>query len=334
MIFSTKDVHPRERLSYWIEVASRGYVDHDTRPLDRASFDASVRISSLAGLGLSAFEADAHQVDPAGRSSDEDGDLLLSALLSGEICIGQDGRQAVIKGPGLYLVDPARPFELVLREHCRHVIVKIPRAMLEARIGTPADLTGREHHAASGVGALAIGMIALLPEQAELLGSLAGMKVAEQLLDLTALALTAGREHKTAISSPRATTLLRLKAAVERLLLEPELKPEQVAAEAGISVRYANALLGEEHTSLERYVAERRLERCRAAFDDATQSHRTISEIAFSWGFSDLSHFGRRFKARYGLTPTDYRRRAAEIATENAKGPAGPPRHLHAGEIA
>ncbi len=318
MIFSTKDVHPRERLSYWIEVASRGYVAHETCPLDRASFDGSVRISSLAGLGLSAFEADAHRVDPAGRNSDEGGDLLLSALLSGEISIGQDGHQSVIKGPGLYLVDPSRPFELVLREHCRHVIVKIPRTMLEARIGNTADLTGREHRASSGIGALAMGMIALLPDQADLLDSISEMKVAEQLLDLTALALTTGREHKATISSPRATALLRLKATVERLLVEPELKPERVAAEAGISVRYANTLLGEEHTSLERYVAERRLERCRAAFDDATQSHRTVSEIAFSWGFSDLSHFGRRFKARYGLTPTEYRRRAVEIAADNA----------------
>jgi AraC-like DNA-binding protein len=40
-----------------------------------------------------------------------------------------------------------------------------------------------------------------------------------------------------------------------------------------------------------------------------------IGEIAFSWGFSDLSHFVRRFRAAYGMTPGDYRRRACEIAS-------------------
>jgi AraC-like DNA-binding protein len=74
-------------------------------------------------------------------------------------------------------------------------------------------------------------------------------------------------------------------------------------------------LLAEENWSLERYLNERRLERCRSALEDAAQSHRSIGEIAFKWGFSDLSHFGRRFKARYGLSPSDYRRQAQEFAT-------------------
>jgi AraC-like DNA-binding protein len=97
---------------------------------------------------------------------------------------------------------------------------------------------------------------------------------------------------------------------VERLLIEPGLKPERIAAEAGISVRYANALLAAEDTSIERYMNDRRLERCRNALEDVGQSHRSIGEIAFKWGFSELSHFGRRFKARYGCTPTDFRRQA------------------------
>jgi AraC-like DNA-binding protein len=107
-----------------------------------------------------------------------------------------------------------------------------------------------------------------------------------------------------------------LKATIERLLIEPGLKPERVAAETGISVRYANALLSEENSSIERYIAERRLERCRSALEDSAQAHRSIGEIAFKWGFSDLSHFGRRFKARYGLTPTDYKRQAAQVAPD------------------
>jgi AraC-like DNA-binding protein len=37
-----------------------------------------------------------------------------------------------------------------------------------------------------------------------------------------------------------------------------------------------------------------------------------IGGIAFDWGFSDLSHFGRRFRAAYGMTPGEYRRHARE----------------------
>ena len=144
------------------------------------------------------------------------------------------------------------------------------------------------------------------------LGSLdqtASDRLAEQALDLIALAFTTELgQAQPALSSSRATTLLRLKALIEARLSDPALKPEAVAAEAGFSVRYANDLLAEENFSLERYILHRRLERCRSALGDPLQAHRMIGEIAFSWGFSDLSHFTRRFRAAYGTTPGDYRR--------------------------
>ena len=34
-----------------------------------------------------------------------------------------------------------------------------------------------------------------------------------------------------------------------------------------------------------------------------------IGDIALGWGFSDLSHFGRRFKAAFGCSASEYRKR-------------------------
>jgi len=327
VIYSTQDVHPREKLSYWVEVATRGYVEHDSRPQDRQAFTGNVAITSLPGLGLSVFEADAHQVHRSSRQTahEESGDLLLSAVCDGAVSLFQDGRECLIEGKGLYLVDPTRPFELTLRRRSSHIIVKIPRALLEARIGGASEFTGRPLLTAGGLGPLVMGFLELLPAQAEAIDHASGMKVAEQLLDLVALALCSAVEKSPALSSPRANALLRFKATAERLLIEPGLKPERVAQESGISVRYANSLLAEEGMSIERYVAERRLERCRSALEDAGQVHRSIGEIAFKWGFSDLSHFGRRFKTRYGMTPTEYRHQWQCMSTGGA---LSPPRRL------
>lgn len=317
MIYSTQDVHPRERLSYWREVATRGYVEHDFIP-ESGTFNGSVKIATLPGLGLAAFEGDAARVSRSERSAAraDCGDVLLCMQRSGEIRISQEGRDVVLDGRAIFLIDPLHPFELDIRTRSASIVVKVPRAMLEARIGNLAGLTARPVTQSSGIGTLAMGFLDLLPEQAELLDDVAGLKVAEQLLDLTALAFTTGHPRGSALSSPRAIALLRLKATIERLLIEPGLKPERVAAETGISVRYANTLLAQEHSSIERFVTERRLERCRSALQDAAQAHRSVGEIAFNWGFSDLSHFGRRFKARYGLTPTEYRRQSERIAAE------------------
>jgi AraC family transcriptional activator of tynA and feaB len=84
-----------------------------------------------------------------------------------------------------------------------------------------------------------------------------------------------------------------------------------------VSVRYANTVFAEEGTSIMRLVWARRLERCRYALEDPSQAHRTVSEIAYGWGFSDRTHFGRSFRAAFGSLPREYRR-LAKIRLENA----------------
>jgi AraC-like DNA-binding protein len=98
-----------------------------------------------------------------------------------------------------------------------------------------------------------------------------------------------------------------------------------VAATAGVSVRYANPLLTQEGTSIVRLVQSRRLDRCHRALKDPLQAHRTVTEIASSRGFSDMTYFGRRFKAAYGILPSELRILAA--------CPASVPRHLAWGPL-
>jgi AraC family transcriptional regulator, positive regulator of tynA and feaB len=105
---------------------------------------------------------------------------------------------------------------------------------------------------------------------------------------------------------------MRLKSMIDARISNPDLRPADVAAAAGISVRYANALLAEENSSVARYILYRRLEQCRRALEDPLQAHRMIGDIAFSWGFSDLSHFSRRFRTQFGMTPGELRRSRQE----------------------
>lgn len=313
MIYSTAGVHPRERLSYWREVATRGYVEHDVQLMDGPSFSGQIEIASLPGLVLANYEADAATVrrsEKYAARTDCD-DLLLGLHLGGEVAISQDGRDSVINTRNFYLLDPVREFEISLRGRNKNLVVKIPRAKIEARLGQIGDLTACAIAPGNAAAALAMGFVEMLPHQSKTLDPIAGLTVAEQALDLIALAFsTHQRMEGASLSSPRAVALLRLKATIERLLIEPGVKPERIAAEAGISVRYANTLLAEEGSSIERYITERRLQRCRRALANPQQDHRSISEIAFKWGFSDLSHFSRRFKARFGMSPSDYRREA------------------------
>ena len=147
----------------------------------------------------------------------------------------------------------------------------------------------------------------MVAERADAIDESMAPKLVQQALDLVALAFETGSGAVAQLSSTRTTTLLRLKSIIEARLSDPSLKPAMVAEATGISVRYTNALLAHEGTSLERFIMLRRLQHCRLALEDPMQLTRTVGDIAYSCGFADLSHFTRRYKAQFGCSPGESR---------------------------
>jgi AraC family transcriptional regulator, positive regulator of tynA and feaB len=316
--YSTREIHPRDQINYWVEVATKAFVRHEFVSLNGPSYRGDIRAGVIGDLVVSEFACDPCEVsrsasDVARGDSD---DMLLCMQISGRCYFDQEGRQAVNRSGGFLMLDTRRPFSIVLPECTRTLAIKIPRRGLEARLGNLGALTARGIPAEGALAGLASGFLSTLVGRLDTIGESSASAIAGQALDLLALAVSHELNGgETSLSSVRSATLLRLKSVIEAHLREPDLKPARVAAEVGISVRYANALLAEEGTSVERYIQERRLERCRQALEDPAQMHRMIGEIAFSWGFSDLSHFGRRFRAAYAMTPGDCRRSAQDAAT-------------------
>ena len=104
--------------------------------------------------------------------------------------------------------------------------------------------------------------------------------------------------------SPSLRMLLRL---VEARLDDPDLAPGMVADAAGISTRHLHRLFAAAGLRFADHVRLARLERCRAALGDPGQGRRTVTDIAFSWGFNDAAHFSRSFRAAYGTSPRAWR---------------------------
>ena len=87
-----------------------------------------------------------------------------------------------------------------------------------------------------------------------------------------------------------------------------DLSPQQAADHLGISVRTLHSRFRQTGRSFGRWLLESRLEGCSAALRDANQKPLNISEIAYRWGFNDLSHFNRSFRAHFAMTPREWRR--------------------------
>jgi AraC-like DNA-binding protein len=100
------------------------------------------------------------------------------------------------------------------------------------------------------------------------------------------------------------------RAQYARRWLNIDFKPLSVAAVAksqGISPRYLHRLLDEAGTLFATRVNELRLREAFKLLNEPRESARRISDIALQVGFSDISHFNRLFRSRFGDTPSGVR---------------------------
>jgi AraC family transcriptional regulator, positive regulator of tynA and feaB len=309
-LFSTTDVHPRNRFEYWHDVACQNIVTTDNAPERRLAFEAEMQTGSLAEISLISFKMSPMEAvrtaHHAARATDDR--LLCFRPLSGQLMVEQNGREVMLEAGDVTLLDPLLPYTAKYPAPTSALILKIPRVALEARAGKTLQMVARSLKSSEGEGALTSSFLAMLPDHADRMPPATAEIVSSQTLDLIALSLThmmgAGRPK---VSSSHALSLMRVRAAIETRLPDPTLDPAAVAAGAGISVRHANAVLSREGTSITRLIQTRRLARCRRALEDQSQVHRTVSEIAYGWGFSDITHFGRRFREAFGMLPSEFR---------------------------
>ena len=116
----------------------------------------------------------------------------------------------------------------------------------------------------------------------------------------------------------RAELRLRAGSYIEAHLGDPTLTPERVARACFISTRYLHRVFSEEGISVCDWIRGERLARCRRDLLDPALANEPIAAIAARWGLPS-AHVSRLFRAAYGCSPRDFRRR-----TRGAIAPTGP----------
>jgi AraC-like DNA-binding protein len=76
-----------------------------------------------------------------------------------------------------------------------------------------------------------------------------------------------------------------------------------------ISRRSLNKLFQRNGVGVMEYVMLQRLERAARDLSSPSQRMVPISQIAYRWGFKNISHFCKRFRDRFGQAPGEVRGR-------------------------
>jgi AraC-like DNA-binding protein len=245
------------------------------------------------------------------RDGDDNYGFLLSQ--SRELDTSHQGREVRLGFGDATIMQASGPGSAGSHEPFGFFEVMIPPAEWDARNARPDDAIMRRLPRRSDALQLLRGYIRFL-EKNRLNGS-AGTReiVRRHLIDLVVLAATP--HPPIGESSASAVVAARLAAALDQIAArfhDPELSPAAVANSLRISVRYLQRLLETSGISFTQHVNELRLQRSHALLCEP--GPRRISDIALEAGFSDISHFNRLFRARFGDTPSAVRAQGSSAA--------------------
>lgn len=131
----------------------------------------------------------------------------------------------------------------------------------------------------------------------------AGEAVIRNLMGLIALAMNSEIEASRAgVSSGMLLVLLQY---LDAHYTRADLSPTHVAANFGITPRHVHRLFERTGMTFSEQLFARRLDRAHRMLSDAGNLHRSITDIAYDVGFSDLAHFSRKYREKFGTSPSE-----------------------------
>lgn len=309
--WSTDTVDARDRLAYWVDAVCDTYVQLDCEAPDRGRhFRGEIEVAKLATLGFSRVTASCQHVrrTPAKIARATEDFFLVSIQTLGTGTVVQDGRAAELQPGDFALYDSTRPYELVFGRDFQQYVVQLPGAVLRSRLRDTDRLTGRRVRGDRGAGHLMISMIRSLAAGVDTLEPGSVASVAESVENILVAGLCslpgAGRPEASAMAAFHRD---QVKAYALQRLRDPRLTVNEIAAHLRLAPSTVHRAFSCEPASLNQWIWTQRLEGARRDLCDPALANRSVSEIAFGWGFNDAAHFSRAFRARFGCPPRDLR---------------------------
>ncbi len=234
--------------------------------------------------------------------------LALAVQTSGTGRYEQAGRQLVVPQGELMLVDLSSTYDFSWSGPGGSVAFQVDLA----HVGLPVEVVRRAAGrlaAGAGLYALLRGHLSLLHAEAEALtaSSEAARVVGSATSELVRALLVEAADDDARRGEVLAGALpARIVAWVDQHLTDPDLTPARIAAEHAVSVRQLYKIWPEPQVGVSAWIVRERLEGARRALADPG-CRLGIAAVARRWGFVDATHFSRRFRAAYGLSPRDWR---------------------------
>jgi AraC-like DNA-binding protein len=309
---STSEVSPDQRVAFWESYNESAFLGLRCMSFAPEGLKARGRIFNLETVRIADLRGNEHVVERSGPMvrSHPRNSILACLLLEGEGFVFQSGQCIPVRLGDLVAYSADVPYLHGFTRESRHLVIDIPTGELLEQDSADAFRSPVKVDAGLPSGRLLASTLRSTavdfvdsPYVAEAEGVAAKCR-------LLVRALLAPADRRFTGDHPDAVLwkLLRAETFITEHLSDPELSALTIARHLNISVRHLSRLFLTRHTTVTEWIWNQRLERAQKNLISPRACAISIGEVAFRWAFANQSHFSRRFKGRYGLTPTEYRR--------------------------
>lgn len=308
--FTTDLIPVPDRQEAWLSNAKQICGDCKFQFPKRFPFHGSIERRKIADLEMTLFSSSAVSFTkyPSVSLHSENRSWIVITQLAGLRRYCQDGKLAVLKKGDATLIDSGRPWSSDCPGDCARLYLRVPRLLMQSRVRLNELPVARRISGESGLGTVLFHVSTSLYRQAEELTWEEGAAAIEAYLRILAACVGTTRRVPAGTSRMIELTSLILKY-IDAHLTETTLSPTEIAAALNLSVRHVHRLFSRQGSTVGDWIQAQRLQRCRSDLADPRLLAKSITEIAFFWGFNDSAHFSRAFKQRFGMCPRAFRSR-------------------------
>jgi len=311
-VISTESYMPSERLPMWRSFLSRVCGNFDVEQIGRDDFSGAIATATLGGLSYKTICGTDSRIVRSRRAAwrHGSGHFYFIVQLDGIGELRQSSAEAILHPGEAALIDSNQASEFVFLEGCRELALHIPSSLLGAYCrGRPPRLATKIP--ANGYAKALVSLLLTAADQVGYFDGNSSRLVADQILNGVAhLVCHEKGDEPDPARKASSHTFESVTQLIRRSLADPELTITRAASLAGMSSRKLQRIFQVSGVTYGEWLRCERLRHCYFELVSSRDQIVSITDLAFRWGFSDVSHFSRAFRAQFGVCARDVRTRA------------------------
>lgn len=311
---STDKVSEHLKLAYLRPVIADAMCELQMAVMPSTERHGRVETCDLNLIRLSRFASDGLAYGRLARQSfNETRHVLVMVPIRGVLAFSQAGLSVRCTSGMFVLACSEDEFAFSCHDDAQMWVMRIPADALSARLVSAARYCGRAYDATQGAARLFCDYLQMMgshltASHSDQLASLMG----GQLLELLVASLQQQQPDSTPCSQShvREAHLARIEEHLLQSLFDPALSPSQLAQACRISLRYLHLIFKDTGQSVSQRIRDLRLQSAHALLS-CPVSQVSVTQVAYTVGFSDHAQFSHAFRKKFGHAPSDMLRRHA-----------------------